>query len=483
MNFYSNLKIRNKLILGFATVVLMAVALGGFGYLQIHKLNNAANFLFERGVKPEEYIGDIAVNFERMRISLRDFAQAKDQVQRDYYEERVEKFHSRIEAAEKKLEAVLPDDESKRLFSLMNNAHLEYHPFFNQVVKLSQLKKSEEAIAYLKSEDVEATEGFQIDTIENLQTYLVENAEKMSNLNTATAMITGRVMLTFVFAAFILGIIMTILITRSIGNPLHKVLEAVLSQQRVALEKSRLVEAIANGDLDQEVIITTPLEIPEAKVGKDETGMLLKAIIGMSQIQFSQDKAFARMTDSLRQNHEQELEYRKQQEIYRKEETIRDWFKSGQNELGTILRGDKTGEQLSQQSLSFLTEYIGARVGVFYLFDSTDVTLKIAAGYALPKGKLQLDRIELGEGLAGQAAQERKMLCLKDAPAGYLPISSTTGESESANIVALPLLYNDALFGIIEIGSFKSFTDSELDFLQQSAEGIAITLSVNRLRG
>ena len=84
MNIYANLKIRNKLILGFAAVVFMAFALGIFGYFQIYTLNSAANFLFERGVKPVEYIGDIAINFERLRINLRDFIQAKDQVQHDY---------------------------------------------------------------------------------------------------------------------------------------------------------------------------------------------------------------------------------------------------------------------------------------------------------------------------------------------------------------------------------------------------------------
>ena len=87
-----------------------------------------------------------------------------------------------------------------------------------------------------------------------------------------------------------------------------------------------------------------------------------------------------------------------------------------------------------------------------------------------------------GEGLAGQAALERKMICLNAAPPDYLRISSGLGESDPAHIVALPLLHNKVLTGLLEIGSFAAFSEDDLAFLNQIMETVAIALSINRSR-
>ena len=46
----------------------------------------------------------------------------------------------------------------------------------------------------------------------------------------------------------------------------------------------------------------------------------------------------------------------------------------------------------------------------------------------------------------------------------------------------MPLLHDHRLVGVLEIGSFKAFTDRELEFLQQAREGLAVGISVNQSR-
>ena len=468
MNFYDNLKIRNKLILGFSTVVIMALAIGIFGYFQINTLERADRFLFEKGVKPVKHIGDIAADFQRVRINIRDLILTKDQNSGADFYERVTKSREEISTSVKILEAIFPDDESKKLFARLVQTRSNYTPHINRIVELTKLKNHDEVIAYLKSGAVSAAELDVIEAIENLQTYLVANSEKISKQNNETATTSGMIMLTLAFGASLLAAIMTFLITRSITTPLRQVLEAVQSQQKGGREKARLVEAIAGGDLNQEVIVAEPLTIDMDRTGRDEAGMLLKAIAGMSEVQYSLDRSFAGMTISLRHNHEQE--------------TLRDWFKNGQNELNTILRGDKSTTELTEQALEFLIEYLGAGVGIFYVFDDKEAALQIAASYAFTRSKRLNERISLGEGLAGQAALEKKILTLTGAPPEYLRISSGLGDSGSANIVALPLLHNDTLVGLLEIGSFTAFSENDLEFLKQIMEALAIALSVNRSR-
>ncbi len=93
-----------------------------------------------------------------------------------------------------------------------------------------------------------------------------------------------------------------------------------------------------------------------------------------------------------------------------------------------------------------------------------------------------MDAIRLGEGLAGEAAREKRPLCLNTIPPEYLVIGSALGEALPRTILALPLLHDNRLVGVMELGSFDEFSDLELDFLNQSAEVLAIAINVNQTR-
>jgi signal transduction histidine kinase len=68
------------------------------------------------------------------------------------------------------------------------------------------------------------------------------------------------------------------------------------------------VEAIAGGDLSQEVIVAEPLKIPANQISGDEVGLLLKATVGMSEVLSSLDQAFARQSNEELEERAQMLE-------------------------------------------------------------------------------------------------------------------------------------------------------------------------------
>ena len=258
MNFYSNLKISNKLILGFSTVVIMALAIGIFGYFQIFTLERAGNSLFEKGVKPLEHIGDIATDFQRLRVNFREFIIAEDQSSHEYYHGRIALYRTAIDASVKKLSVTLPDAESKKLFARLVQTRTDFTPHVERIIKLTQPKEHDEALAYLRSAAVETAEHAEIEAIENLQEYLVASAGKISERNAETASNSAVLLLFSAIGVSLLAAVMTILITRSISNPLERVLGTVRSLQEGSKEKTELVSAIAGGDLDQEVIVSAP---------------------------------------------------------------------------------------------------------------------------------------------------------------------------------------------------------------------------------
>ncbi|MDR3580482.1 MAG: response regulator [Oryzomonas sp.] len=166
----------------------------------------------------------------------------------------------------------------------------------------------------------------------------------------------------------------------------------------------------------------------------------------------------------------------------REQMRLQDWVKTGINELNTKVRGDKHLGEMAGDAVAFLSEYLKVGVSALYLFEERSDTLRIIANYAFTRGKDLKNTIRLGEGLAGEAAREKRPLCLNSIPPDYLVIGSALGEAVPRTILALPLLYDKLLIGVIELGSFDEFSEQDLDFLNQSAEILAIAISVNQTR-
>ncbi|MBI5848836.1 MAG: response regulator [Nitrospirae bacterium] len=467
MGWYGNMKIRNKLISGYAVVVVIALALGLFSYVQINKMRESDTRLYEKGVLAINLVGDVSSNFQRVRANLRESILENDLKKIEYYEGRVIKFRGIVTKTAKDLEKTLPDVEAKQLFDALMDVHNEYIRHQEKVLELAKQNKDREAFEYLTVTAYENEKEI-IEAIEKLSAHLTKIAGETSTADIANAAETGRIMLILALSASLLAAVISILISRSIVNPLRLVLDSVQLQQAGGKEKAQLLEAIANGDLGRDVTITKPLTFEEERFSRDEAGLLLKAIIGMSEVQFSFDQAFARMTESLRKS--------------RHEEQGRDWLKTGLNELNALMRGEQKTEEMADKVLTFLSEYLKAGAGAFYLYDERGAALVLAATYAFTHRKHLGDRFKPGEGLIGQAALEKKTICLSNIPPDYVKIGSALGESVPQNIVALPLLHNGQLVAAMELGTFRPFSDNELDFLSQAMEGIAIGLGVSHSR-
>ncbi len=149
-------------------------------------------------------------------------------------------------------------------------------------------------------------------------------------------------------------------------------------------------------------------------------------------------------------------------------------LKSAQNKLNEKMRGELDVLVISKNIISFLAKLLNAQMGAIYLFDEEKENLKICGTYAFSKRKNLNDTIEIGEGLAGQAAYEKEMIAISNLPENYFNISSGTGKAIPRNVVVVPFTFENKLIGVIELASFNKFTNEQLDFLNAVAENIAI---------
>ncbi len=270
-------------------------------------------------------------------------------------------------------------------------------------------------------------------------------------------------------AAVVIGILFGFWIYRSVLLPLRVVLGAVRSQQARGQEKAQLAEAVARGDLNQEVTISEILALDAHQLKKDEMGMVLSAVVGMSESQTMLDRALADMTSSLRSGRDDEL--------------LRDRMKSGLHELNKIMREEHDVQELAEYSLAFMAAFLDAGVGIIYLYNDREKLLQPAATYAVSLAERPDNGfLKPGEGLVGQVAIERKTIHLETVPPGYLPISSALGEADPLQIAILPIMHNNLLAGVLELGSFKRFGADDFEFLEQALEGMAIAINANHSR-
>ncbi|MBF0349398.1 MAG: response regulator [SAR324 cluster bacterium] len=160
---------------------------------------------------------------------------------------------------------------------------------------------------------------------------------------------------------------------------------------------------------------------------------------------------------------------------YHHETQRQNWFREGYGKLSDVMRGELSLKTLSQNILNFLTAYLNAQTGAFYILDK-DQTLVLKSHYAQPVQQPYPERLLPGQTLLGQAALQKTTLLIKDVPADYRPVSSGTGAVTPGSLLIVPILLEKKLEGVIELGSLHEFTPQHLEFMNQTQENIAIAL-------
>ncbi|HEY8815531.1 MAG TPA: HAMP domain-containing protein [Candidatus Dormibacteraeota bacterium] len=157
-----------------------------------------------------------------------------------------------------------------------------------------------------------------------------------------------------------------------------------------------------------------------------------------------------------------------------------DWLKTNLARFTRMLQGQRDPMTVSKMILSELAPLVNAEHGVFYGVvppNGRDAHLAYQAGYAYKPRKNVPTEFQLGEGLVGQAAVEKRPIVLVDVPSDYVRISSGLGEGKPLNIIILPVLFEGDTRAVIELASFQRFSPVHQDFLNQLTESIGIVLN------
>jgi PAS domain S-box-containing protein len=155
------------------------------------------------------------------------------------------------------------------------------------------------------------------------------------------------------------------------------------------------------------------------------------------------------------------------------------WLKTNLARCSGLLQGQRDPETVGQLILSELAPVVGALSGVMYMKDDDAQVplLRLIASYARSRESAPPPQVEFGDGLIGQCAGERRRIVVRDLPEGYSAITSGLGRAAPRTLVVLPVLFEDAVQGVIELASFEPFTEAQLAFLDQLCETVGIVLN------
>ncbi len=160
--------------------------------------------------------------------------------------------------------------------------------------------------------------------------------------------------------------------------------------------------------------------------------------------------------------------------------TEQDWLKTNLAKFTRMLQGQRDLETVSKLILSELAPLVSAQHGVFYMMETSEdhpSYLKLLSTYAYRERKNLANRFHLGEGLVGQCALEKERILITEVPNDYIKISSGLGEATPLNAVVLPVLFEGQVTAVIELASFRRFSEIHLMFFDQLTESIAIVLN------
>lgn len=155
--------------------------------------------------------------------------------------------------------------------------------------------------------------------------------------------------------------------------------------------------------------------------------------------------------------------------------TDKEWLQAGIASLNENIIIDQDIKSLAHHALTYITEYSGSQAGAFYVL-SGEGTLDLQSSYALTASQLR-PSLALGEGLAGQCAERARIMELRDLVPDDYALSIVSGQVKPRAVVAIPILYNNVLKGVVELASLTPYAANQKDFFKAVSENVGIAIN------
>lgn len=157
------------------------------------------------------------------------------------------------------------------------------------------------------------------------------------------------------------------------------------------------------------------------------------------------------------------------------------WHSDGLSKISKIISQNSISiEVMSSVAIKFITDYVDAIQGAIFIIndeDESDLYYELSAAIAYSRDKIADKKIRVGEGLVGRCVYEKLPILMNEIPQNYVKVTSGLGKSNPSCIFIVPIVLNDTVFGVVELASFNTFENYQIEFIKNICSNIASAIS------
>ncbi|MDR1841911.1 MAG: methyl-accepting chemotaxis protein [Holophagales bacterium] len=247
MDWYKNLRLRSKLILGFIATAILTVIVGWQGMSAARTMSAGSDKLYREGVKGVRATGQITKHFGEMRQRLRDLmiltnpdAQRKNKRQYDDNREAIYRHYSELREITKN------NPDLARLVSKTSGTFEDWIKTVDKAADLAVAGKIQDAVQHMSVTAVDINSRFlgELEELAAAMDNVAANIDKHNRLvKSRVAMMITAITLTVFGASILLGI--------TISNVVAGALDRI----------SVIIQRVAMGDLTAHFVVESKDEI------------------------------------------------------------------------------------------------------------------------------------------------------------------------------------------------------------------------------
>ncbi|PQO96547.1 two-component system sensor histidine kinase/response regulator [Massilia phosphatilytica] len=153
------------------------------------------------------------------------------------------------------------------------------------------------------------------------------------------------------------------------------------------------------------------------------------------------------------------------------------WLRSGQTELIAKTTGIISLEALADAVLNYVAHYLNGVVAAMYV-RAEDGTLTRIGAYGFAHADTDRARIvQPNESLAAQAAEQNRIVTLRELPPDYIKVGSALGETAPRELLIAPVSNFGKIKGVIEIGFLHRVRERDVQFMETIAASVGAAVA------
>ncbi|TXK74804.1 CHASE3 domain-containing protein [Paenibacillus sp. N3.4] len=161
------------------------------------------------------------------------------------------------------------------------------------------------------------------------------------------------------------------------------------------------------------------------------------------------------------------------------------WIQKNITDVSTMYQGINDVTVLAQSFVAKLAPLLKAAYGVVYLRRNIEGQIRYVkiAGYAVAGQDTSAASFQLGEGLVGQCAVDKRIFLMDNLPDNHIKVTSGLGDSIPRSLLVAPIVVDGKTEAVVEFASLHAFNAQHLslvDILQEKF-GTAIVNVLGRM--